>query len=69
MVKFLILKFIKLYQVFISPFLGDACRFYPSCSEYCRLSIEKYGVVKGVWFGIKRVGRCHPWGEGGVDLP
>lgn len=67
--KKLILKSIKIYQIFISPVLGRNCRFYPSCSQYCYLAMEKYGVWKGVWQGLKRIARCHPWYEGGVDMP
>ncbi|MGB2762401.1 MAG: membrane protein insertion efficiency factor YidD [Minisyncoccales bacterium] len=69
MIKNLFLKIIKFYQGFISPGLGKHCRFYPSCSEYCYLSIQKYGILKGLFFGIKRILRCHPFNKGGVDLP
>jgi len=65
----IILKTIKLYQVLISPVLGHHCRFSPSCSEYCCLAIEKHGIWKGLWRGIKRILRCHPWNQEGVDLP
>ena len=69
MVKKLALKIIKFYQVFISPNLGQNCRFYPSCSEYTRQAIEKYGVLIGSWKGVKRILRCYPWARGGIDLP
>jgi len=69
MIKSLIFKIIRFYQGFISPALGEHCRFYPSCSEYCYLAIQKYGILKGLFFGIKRILRCHPWNEGGVDMP
>ncbi|MBU0476631.1 membrane protein insertion efficiency factor YidD [Patescibacteria group bacterium] len=69
MVKFFILKIIKFYQLFISPKLGRTCRFFPSCSEYFCLAIEKHGVVKGLYLGIKRITRCHPWNQGGIDMP
>jgi len=65
----LILKLIKIYQYLISPFLGRHCRFYPSCSEYTFLAVEKYGVFSGCWKGIKRILKCHPGNPGGVDLP
>ncbi|MBZ9572736.1 membrane protein insertion efficiency factor YidD [Patescibacteria group bacterium] len=65
----IILKLIKFYQSFISPFLGRNCRFYPSCSEYAKLSIKKYGVFKGMIFSFWRILRCHPYGKGGVDIP
>jgi len=69
LIKKLVLKSIKLYQIFISPILGNHCRFYPSCSRYSYLSIEKYGIIKGGWKGLKRILRCHRWSEGGVDMP
>jgi len=51
----------------ISPLLGRNCRFVPSCSEYCITAIEKYGVAKGLWRGMKRIARCNPWNKGGRD--
>jgi len=62
-------KTIKFYQKTISPLLGHCCRFYPSCSEYCYQAIEKYGTIKGIIKGFKRILRCHPWNKGGIDLP
>ncbi|WP_414040508.1 membrane protein insertion efficiency factor YidD [Acidithiobacillus sp. M4-SHS-6] len=58
---------VRTYQYAISPLLGHHCRFYPTCSEYTCQAIERYGIVKGSWLGIKRIGRCHPWHAGGVD--
>jgi putative membrane protein insertion efficiency factor len=58
---------IRLYQLVFSPFLGRQCRFYPSCSEYTREAIDKYGLLKGVWLGCRRLLRCHPFHPGGVD--
>jgi len=69
MIKKLFLKLIKFYQIFISPFLGNNCRFYPSCSEYFVRVIEKYGLLKGLKLGVKRILKCHPWNSGGVDFP
>jgi len=69
MIKKILLKIIKIYQELISPFLGSHCRFYPSCSQYCYLAIKEYGIVKGTFLGAKRVLKCHPWNQGGVDLP
>jgi len=69
MFKNFIFKLIKLYQLFISPFFGKNCRFYPSCSNYTFLAIEKNGIVRGGWKGFKRILKCHPWHLGGVDLP
>jgi putative membrane protein insertion efficiency factor len=58
---------IRLYQVLLSPILGGQCRFYPSCSNYTREAIEKYGVLKGVCLGGKRLIKCHPFHPGGID--
>ena len=57
------------YQKLLSPLLGANCRFHPTCSQYTRLAIQKYGVVRGVWRGMKRIARCHPWNPGGYDPP
>ena len=65
----MLLKAIRFYQIAVSPYLGQHCRFYPSCSEYCYLAIKKHGTAKGMFLGIKRILRCHPWNPGGVDLP
>ncbi len=71
MIKRLIIKFIEFYQRFISPFisiyLGYNCKFYPSCSEYTKQAIKKYGVLKGSFLGLKRILRCHPFSQGGYD--
>jgi len=67
--KHLILKFIRFYQLFISPNLGTNCRFYPSCSSYALQAIEKHGTIKGLQKGIWRILRCNPLSAGGIDLP
>ncbi len=64
-----LLALIFLYQRLVSPFLPPACRFYPSCSEYARQSVSKYGPFKGAWRALRRLSRCHPFHPGGVDLP
>jgi len=56
-----------MYQRLVSPLLGPACRFEPTCSEYSRQAIEKYGVFRGTWLGVRRIGRCHPLHRGGFD--
>lgn len=63
-------KFILWLLIFYKKHLsrGENCRFIPTCSEYTYLAVEKYGGVKGLVLGIKRISRCHPWGGGGVDL-
>ncbi|MGH8612800.1 MAG: membrane protein insertion efficiency factor YidD [Gammaproteobacteria bacterium] len=58
---------IRGYQYWISPLLGRHCRFWPSCSEYARQAIERYGLWRGGWLGVKRICRCHPWHPGGYD--
>ncbi len=69
---FLITTLIKIYSYFISPILGVRCRFFPTCSEYCRDSLNKHGLIKGSYYSLKRVSRCHPiklLGAGdGIDL-
>ncbi len=58
---------IRIYQWTLSPLLGDTCRYAPSCSHYTVEAIEEWGVLKGIWLGLKRIGRCHPWGSHGYD--
>ena len=58
---------IRGYQIAISPMLGNRCRYFPSCSEYAIEALEKLGMFKGGWLGVRRVGRCHPWQPGGYD--
>ncbi|MGL5123719.1 MAG: membrane protein insertion efficiency factor YidD [Fusobacteriaceae bacterium] len=65
--KKIIMLMIKFYQKFISKIFGKKCRFYPSCSQYTYEAIDKYGVIKGTYFGIKRIIKCHPFHPGGFD--
>ena len=58
---------IRTYQKLLSPLLGQHCRFYPSCSQYTLEAIQEWGLVKGMWLGTKRICRCHPLNEGGID--
>ena len=60
---------IGVYQVAISPWLGPACRFHPSCSAYARTVIERDGLLRGSARALRRIARCHPFGGGGLDLP
>ncbi|MEM2936388.1 MAG: membrane protein insertion efficiency factor YidD [Candidatus Bathyarchaeia archaeon] len=61
------ITFIRAYQKLISSWMPPRCRFYPSCSQYTAQAIEAYGPLKGMWLGVKRISRCHPWNEGGFD--
>ncbi|MEH6515603.1 MAG: membrane protein insertion efficiency factor YidD [Halioglobus sp.] len=58
---------LHVYKACLSPFLGDNCRFYPSCSTYAREAIEIHGAIKGSYLALRRIGKCHPWHEGGID--
>lgn len=58
---------LRFYQRAISPLLPPSCRYEPTCSEYMLQAVTKYGVAKGVWLGLKRLSRCHPFHEGGYD--
>jgi putative membrane protein insertion efficiency factor len=58
---------IRAYQVTLSPFLGSHCRFTPTCSQYAAEAIGRYGALRGSWLALKRIGRCHPFCDGGYD--
>ena len=62
-----IIVIIKFYQFFISPMLGQNCRYLPTCSEYSIQSIKKFGIFKGTFLSLKRISKCHPWGNHGYD--
>ena len=64
--KFFIL-IISLYRYAVSPFLGNNCRFHPSCSHYAQDAIATHGVFRGLCLTLCRIGKCHPWHEGGID--
>lgn len=66
--KLLFLFLLRAYKLTISPYLGQHCRFYPSCSVYADIAIRRYGVMKGSVLAGKRLCKCHPWHAGGVDL-
>jgi putative membrane protein insertion efficiency factor len=66
-VKFLLLLLLHFYRKVISPYLGNNCRFHPTCSMYAIQAIEKYGAMRGSWLAIKRIGKCHPLHPGGID--
>ncbi len=65
--KFLVLDILSIYKVAVSPFLPPACRFEPTCSDYTRQAVEKYGAMRGTWMGVKRILRCQPFCKGGHD--
>ncbi|MDD0859656.1 membrane protein insertion efficiency factor YidD [Arthrobacter alpinus] len=58
---------LKLYRRAISPIYGQVCRFFPSCSAYALEAVTVHGAVKGTWFSLRRIVRCHPWNAGGLD--
>ena len=67
----LIRIFVRTYQLTLSPLLivigGSACRFHPTCSEYMMEAVEKHGAARGVWMGLRRIVKCHPFHQGGFD--
>ncbi|MDQ7988819.1 MAG: membrane protein insertion efficiency factor YidD [Candidatus Dactylopiibacterium sp.] len=65
--KTLLLGCIKAYQFLISPWLGNRCRFHPSCSAYAAEALQKHGLLKGLKLALFRLSRCHPWHPGGHD--
>ena len=66
-VTFPLILLIRGYQLIVSPMLGSNCRFMPTCSEYTMESLKEYGLIKGTFLSIKRIGKCHPWGSHGYD--
>ncbi len=66
--KRILMGIIRFYQLVLSPFMASNCRFYPTCSHYALEAVEKHGALKGSWLAVRRIGRCNPWHEGGIDL-
>ena len=66
-VTYPLILLIRVYQLIVSPMLGSNCRFMPTCSEYALESLKVYGLIKGTYLTIKRIGKCHPWGGHGYD--
>jgi len=65
--RYLLILPIKFYRLFVSPIMGTNCRFSPTCSQYSLDAIKEYGFFKGLKLSIKRIGKCHPWHDGGFD--
>src|SRR5690554_870309 len=68
LLKKLLIGLFRFYQLFISPLKPPSCRFYPTCSSYAIEAVQTHGPFKGFWLAIKRLGKCHPWHEGGIDM-
>ncbi len=69
MIRALLLLLLRVYRVLLSPLLGNACRFEPSCSRYASACIARFGAARGSWLAAKRLCKCHPWHAGGYDPP
>jgi putative membrane protein insertion efficiency factor len=65
--KYILMAPIKMYQVFVSPWMPQVCRFQPTCSRYAMEALRKHGAVRGLWLAIRRLLRCAPWGRSGYD--
>jgi uncharacterized protein len=66
-VRHILIAFVRLYQVGISPLLPASCRYYPSCSAYAITALERHGAARGAWLAVRRIARCHPFHPGGYD--
>ncbi len=64
---FILIAIVRVYQYGISPYFPDSCRYQPTCSQYMIDAIKEWGILKGGWMGLKRLGTCHPWGGHGWD--
>jgi uncharacterized protein len=65
----LLILLVRIYQCTLSPLVGRQCRFQPTCSHYFIGAVQKYGAIRGLAKGVRRIGRCHPWHAGGYDPP
>jgi putative membrane protein insertion efficiency factor len=65
--RFALLLLIRVYRYLISPWLGYHCRFHPTCSSYAMTAIERHGALRGSYLTLRRLSKCHPWHEGGLD--
>lgn len=66
-IKEILIFFIYIYKIAISPLIGPYCRFYPTCSQYSIQVLKSFGIIKGIFFTIKRLIKCHPFSKGGID--
>ncbi|MDB5936423.1 MAG: rane protein insertion efficiency factor YidD [Massilia sp.] len=64
----LLVSLLRAYQLLLSPMMGQSCRFYPTCSNYAIEALRTHGVARGSLLSLRRVCKCHPWNDGGVDL-
>ncbi len=67
MIRWLLLALIQLYRWLVSPLLPAACRFHPTCSAYAAAAVRQHGAARGTWLAARRLARCHPFCEGGID--
>ena len=67
MINKTLIKLVKIYQKYISPMLGQNCRFHPTCSQYAIEALDVHGTVKGTCMAVKRILKCNPWGGSGID--
>ena len=65
--RLLLVALIRVYQTLVSPMTGPSCRYYPSCSQYALVAVQRHGALRGSWLAVRRLLRCHPWTPGGVD--
>ena len=63
----LLVGLVRVYQMFISPLTPPSCRYYPSCSSYAVVALQRHGLLRGGWLAARRLARCHPWTPGGID--
>lgn len=65
--RFMLITLVRFYKYFISPLLGNNCRFYPSCSAYAQEALQLHGAMIGSYLTLRRLSKCHPFHEGGID--
>jgi uncharacterized protein len=65
--KYVLIGLLRAYRLLISPLYGQVCRYHPSCSAYALEAVTVHGSIRGTWYAVRRVARCHPWAAGGYD--